>query len=84
MMLSLKVNVPKRIVHIVRAFSDTQQIYDRSNSCLYSSHPLASVISHRNVLAKRKDMKDYSYLRNDIIEQITDRLLVIIPMFSHI
>lgn len=37
---------------------------------------IASVISHRNVLAKRKDMTDYAYLRNDIIEQITDRLLV--------
>ena len=38
---------------------------------------IEAVIAHRNVLAKKEDMSYYSYLRNDIIEQLTDRLLVI-------
>lgn len=35
-----------------------------------------AVIAHRNAIARRKDMRDYAYIRNDVIEEITDRLLV--------
>ena len=36
-----------------------------------------AVIAHRNQVALRSDMKDYSYFRKDVTEEITDRLLVI-------
>ncbi|KNB45087.1 SAM-dependent methyltransferase [Blastocystis sp. subtype 4] len=34
-----------------------------------------AVIAHRNQVALRSDMKDYSYFRKDVTEEITDRLL---------
>lgn len=75
-MLALSRKVSGKGFSIVRAFSDTQKIYDRGIVFFQSLLYVESVISHRNVLAKRKDIKDYSYLRDDIIEQLTDRLLV--------
>lgn len=40
---------------------------------------IGTVIHHRDIVAKRNDRREYSYLRDDCIEQICDRLLV--PLF---
>ena len=40
-----------------------------------------AVIAHRDKVALRSDMKDYSYFRKDVTEEITDRLLVIFRRF---
>lgn len=42
----------------------------------YSAYLVDAVIAHRDSTARRKDMRDYAYIRNDVIEEITDRLLV--------
>ena len=41
-----------------------------------SIYLIDAVIAHRDSIARRKDMREYAYIRNDVIEEITDRLLV--------
>lgn len=61
----------------VRLFSDRQTIFDRGTPPSRGTDSVDAVVHHRDVLAKRKDMEDYAYLRNDVMDQLIERTAVL-------
>ena len=61
----------------VRLFSDRQTIFDRGTPPFRGTDNIDAVVHHRDVLAKRKDMEDYAYLRNDVLDQLIERTDVV-------
>lgn len=66
----------QRTGFFVRLFSERQTIFDRGAPLSRENDSIDAVIHHRDVLAKRKDMEDYAYLRNDVMDQLIDRTAV--------
>lgn len=80
-MLRTVSTLSRRTSYFVRLFSDRQTIFDRGTPLSRENDNIDAVIHHRDVLAKRKDMDDYAYLRNDVLDQLIERTAVIYICF---